>query len=219
MAQLVINSRNAASTGVSPFFLDHGYNLEPLDIENLNREAATADTARTPQERAEIIVAKMREALEMAQSELAATQQRQEEYANCFRTANLHYKISLKVWLNIRNIRTDHPSKKLNAQQGKFTVLEAISSHAYRLDTPPGIHNVFHVSLLRPAADDPFPSQINDDYQPPPVMVDGVEEFGVTEILDKRRVQVGRGYRTEYLVKWTSGRNASGPYEEGRGVV
>jgi hypothetical protein len=36
MAQLAINSRDAASTGVSLFFLDHGYDLEPLDIEGLD---------------------------------------------------------------------------------------------------------------------------------------------------------------------------------------
>jgi hypothetical protein len=65
-------------------------------------------------------------------------------------------------------------------------VLEAIGSHAYRLDTPPGIHNVFHVSLLRPATDDPFPSQSNGDYQPPPRLVNGEAEYLVEEILQER---------------------------------
>ena len=33
MAQLAINGRDSASTGVSPFFLDHGYHVEPLQLE------------------------------------------------------------------------------------------------------------------------------------------------------------------------------------------
>ena len=33
MAQLAICSRDAASTGVSPFFLDHGYHVEPFQLE------------------------------------------------------------------------------------------------------------------------------------------------------------------------------------------
>ena len=35
-------------------------------------------------------------------------------------------------------------------------VLEVISSYSYRLDIPPGIHDVFHASLLKRAAADPF---------------------------------------------------------------
>jgi hypothetical protein len=81
-------------------------------------------------------------------------------------------------------------------------VLEAIGLHAYCLDTPPGIHNVFYVSLLRPAANGPFPSQSNSDYQPPAKLVNGEEEYAVEEILQEREKRVGRGRRTEYLVKW-----------------
>jgi transposase InsO family protein len=202
MAQLAINGRDAASTGVSPFFLDHGYNVEPLEIEGLDREAAAASAARSPKQRAEAIIAKMKEAVDMAQSELAAAQQRQEEYSNRSRSASPRYAVESKVWLDLRNVRTDRPSRKLDAQHAKFTVLEAIGSHAYRLDTPPGVHNVFHVSLLRPAASNPFPSQSNGDYQPPPVLIDGEAEYVVEEILQEREKRVGRGRRTEYLVKW-----------------
>ena len=35
-------------------------------------------------------------------------------------------------------------------------VLEVISSHNYRLDISLGIHNVFHASLLKHTAADPF---------------------------------------------------------------
>ncbi|OXV06422.1 hypothetical protein Egran_05810 [Elaphomyces granulatus] len=57
--------------------------------------------------------------------------------------------------------------------------------------------------LLRPAATDPFPSQRNDDYQPPAELIDGEEEWQIDRITGERMVKVGRGYRKEYRVKWT----------------
>jgi len=72
------------------------------------------------------------------------------------------------------------------------------------LDTPTGIHNIFHTWLLRPAADDPFPSQKQVDWQPPAIVSDdGEETFEVEAILDEREVKRGRGRRRELLVKWT----------------
>ena len=93
-------------------------------------------------------------------------------------------------------------SKKLDHKNAKFTVIEVISSHSYRLNTPAGIHNVFHTTLLRPAADDPFPSQATYDNQPLPLIIGGEEEYGVEAILDERVKRIGRGSRLEYLVKW-----------------
>jgi len=46
-------------------------------------------------------------------------------------------------------------------------VTKVISGSAYQLNTPPGISNIFHVSLLHPVVQDPLPSQIQSDYQPP----------------------------------------------------
>jgi hypothetical protein len=67
---------------------------------------------------------------------------------------------------------------------------------------PTGVHPVFHVDLIRPAATDPLPSQIVDDSQPPPLVIDGELEYQIEEILDHRVRRVGRGTRTEVLVKW-----------------
>ena len=72
-----------------------------------------------------------------------------------------------------------------------------ISNHSYRLDTPPGIHDVFHTSLLKRAADNPFPNQRRGDFRPPAVMVDGEEEWEVERVL---REGV-RGRQRQVLVK------------------
>ena len=82
-------------------------------------------------------------------------------------------------------------------------MIEVIGSHSYRLNTPPGIRNVFHSRLLRPVATDPLPSQRTTDSQPEPELVDRSEEYGVEKILGKRVVRRGRGHQRQVLVKWT----------------
>ena len=58
------------------------------------------------------------------------------------------YKVGNKVYLSLRNIQINKPSKKLSNRATKFTVTEVISPLSYRLDIPLGIYNVFNVNLL-----------------------------------------------------------------------
>ena len=51
-----------------------------------------------------------------------------------------------------------------------------ISNHSYKLNTPPGIYNVFHINLLKRAADNPFLNQRRGNFRPPIIMVDGEKE-------------------------------------------
>jgi hypothetical protein len=51
---------------------------------------------------------------------------------------------------------------------------------------PTSIHLVFYIKLVRLAATDPFPSQLVDDSQPPPLLVNGEEEYNVEQILAVR---------------------------------
>jgi hypothetical protein len=57
--------------------------------------------------------------------------------------------------------------------------------------------------VLRPAAVDPFPSQRQNDYQPPAILEEGLEEYHVERITGERMVRRSRGYRKQYRVKWT----------------
>lgn len=199
-AQLAINGRDATSTGISPFFLDHGYHVEPFPVQE---EVPAESHARTPRQKAEQIVSKLKGAMDIAVTELAAAQERMERTANRHRDPAPKYKIGDSVWLDLRNVRTERPSKKLDCRHAKFQVIAQVGSHAYKLNTPPGVHPVFHAALLRPASSDPFPSQRNDDYQPPAQIIDGEEEYLVERIMDERVKRVGRGTRQEFLVKWT----------------
>ena len=153
--------------------------------------------------RGEAFVAKLKEAVEVAQAAMATAQELQEEYANRARQVAEQFRVGDKVWLRLNNVKTDRPSKKLDWRNAKYTVTELIGSHACRLDTPPGIHNVFHVMHLKRAGDDPLPSQVQDDTQPPAIIPeddpDGEEEWQVEEILESRKTRRA----TEVLVKWT----------------
>jgi hypothetical protein len=64
------------------------------------------------------------------------------------------------------------------------------------------IYPRFHVDLLKRAEDDPFPSQIRDDIQPPSLFVDGEPEYTIEKIKRARLKKMGRGSRKKVLVKW-----------------
>jgi RNase H-like domain found in reverse transcriptase/Reverse transcriptase (RNA-dependent DNA polymerase)/Integrase zinc binding domain/Chromo (CHRromatin Organisation MOdifier) domain len=198
-AELAINGRDAAATGVSPFFLTHGWHMEPLD---LYVERANTAVRQSPIAQAETILRKLHDAREWAQSAMATAQQVMEEVTNRHRQQAPSFKVNDKVWLKLDNIRTTRPTKKLDAKNAKYTVTKCIGSHSYQLDTPPGVHNVFHSDLLRLASSDPLPSQVQDDSQPPPVLVGNDEEYEVERILDEKLVRRGRGVQQKLLVKW-----------------
>lgn len=200
-AQLALNSRDSATTGLSPFFMTHGYNLEILD---LNEPSNQSDRRRrSPIQQGEEIVQKLKTASDWAQASMASAQQLQEAYSNNSRDVAPAYCVGQPVWLDLRHVKTDRPSKKLDMKNKKFTVLEKIGSHAYRLDTPPGIHNVFHAWLLRPAASDPFPSQRRRaPHRPTTVSEDLDDDIEIERILNEGWVGSGTHRRKHYLVKW-----------------
>jgi hypothetical protein len=202
IAMLAINNRDATSTGISPFFATHGYHVDLLStIADKEGEEPLRTQGRSPVARGEAFVARLKEATEFAQATMASAQEQQEEYANRARQAAEQFRVGDKVWLSLRNIKTHRPSKKLDWLNAKYEVTEVISSHSYRLNTPPGIHSVFHVSMLKRAGDDPLPSQVQDDTQPPPIIAEdtGEQEWFVEEILKARKER--RDYQV--LVKWT----------------
>ena len=69
----MINDRVATFTGISPFFMTHGYNTPLLDYDIA---AANAEDrgARTPAEMGEKIIRKLREASDFAQAVIAYAQ-------------------------------------------------------------------------------------------------------------------------------------------------
>ena len=107
--------------------------------------------------------------------------------ANRHQKPSPEYKVDDLVWLSTKNIHTERPSKKLDHKRiGPYKVTETVKL-SYWLDLPAfmRIHNVFHPSLLRPAAEDLLPSQHNNP--PPPVVVNDKEKWEVDDILNAKK--------------------------------
>lgn len=198
LAEFSANSLPSETTGVSPFFATFGYNprigVEPID------------TTRHPESRdAEDFAADMSNITAHLQEAMLLSQGRYEETANQRRTAAPKYQVGQQVWLDARNIRTLRPIKKLDWKNlGPFKITEVLGPFTYRLDLPTSmkIHPVFNAYLLHPVSDDALPHQ--SQMPPPPVEVDGVEEWEVEEIVDSVTDRRGRGGRprVKYVVKW-----------------
>jgi hypothetical protein len=99
-------------------------------------------------------------------------------------------------------------------------VLDIVGPSAVRLDIEGNEHPVFHYSLLRPVAGNPFPSQKQVDWQPPPTTTEGRDsespepEWLIEAITDHRIRRVGRGGVREFLVRWVGYADATWESEE-----
>ena len=75
------------------------------------------------------------------------------------------------------------------------------------------IHPVFHVSKLRPYFEDHGDFVRPDELRPPPMIVDGRNEYEVERIIDRRVRRYGRNERVEYLIKWKGYDNYENTWE------
>jgi len=110
-----------------------------------------------------------------------------QQTADTHRLPALDYQVGDLVWLDARNWKTRRPSAKLDHRRhGPFKIARKISSHAFRLELHSSmqVHPVFHVSLLEPAAQDPLLG--HQQPPPPPVEIDGEQEWFVDSMLDSR---------------------------------
>lgn len=112
------------------------------------------------------------------------------------------YEVGDQVLLSLENIKTKRPSKKLDIRRaGPYTIAAKVGPRAYRLDLPDSmrIHNVFHVSLIRPFAAPTIPGQSYDPPGPVETVDDDDDSYEVASILDSK---VTRG-RLLYQVEWS----------------
>lgn len=199
--QLALNNRDSSTIGVSPNFLLHGYDLSPIQ----QTEVPTAPST-TPAGQAMNFLRHLKEGMEWTQAAIAYAQQRQQEDANRSRRPAERFKVGDEVWLSLRNIKTNRPSKKLDWVNAKYRVVEVPTPLTVKLDVPRGLHPIFHVDLVERASNDPLPSQETTDTRPGPTWImqeDGTEEeeYFVEEILKARNAR-GRGRHRDVLVKW-----------------
>ena len=109
-------------------------------------------------------------------------------------------KIGDHMWLEIKNIHSNWPSKKLdNKRYRLFKILKDIGLGAFEMELSEGwmIHNVFNKDLLTQCMEPKFQGQHKDPASPL-VIINKEEEYEVEEVW-KHRIQ-GRGM--QYLVHW-----------------
>jgi len=97
---------------------------------------------------------------------------------------DLSFSVGDRVWLSTRNLPLRTGTRKLAAiWAGPFVVTHVVGQVAYRLELPSDwqIHDVFHVSQLKPT--------IGDVVRESELLVDGELEFEIERILAVRTVR------------------------------
>jgi hypothetical protein len=197
-AQLAYNSAATATTGISPFYANYGYN--PQATVHPRGIATEAQKAKLQAQELQKLHKELSRDIEF----LAI---RSADQYNKKRLEGPRLQEGDKVYLLRRNIETTRPSSKLDHKKfGPFRVKRNIRDISYELELPKTmrIHPVFHISLLEPADPDtpegPAPELHPDTQQ---------EEYEVEAILDVRLQR----RQLRWLVKWVGYGNEENTWE------
>jgi len=189
MAEFAINNKVHMATKVSPFMANYGKEMRMGgDIRRKGRVESTTEFAE-----------RMKKVQEEAEVALRKTQEEMKRYADRGRKETEKWKKGDRVLLSTKNlVFKERPSKKLMERYvGPYVIEEVVSSNAVKLRLPSSmrIHPVVNVSwIVR------YKEQIKGQKKEKgkPVEVEGVEEWEVEKILNKKKI---RGV-DKYLIWW-----------------
>lgn len=142
----------------------------------------------------------IQEQLERAKRFIAKAQERYKHNADKHRQ-DTNFQLGQKVLLSTQNIKVKQPGtpKLLPKWIGPFPIVKLVGPVAVKLELPAQykIHDVFHVSLIKPY------KARKDAVPPGPIAVleDG-PYWAIDRILAHRDVKVGKKTRREYWVSW-----------------
>jgi hypothetical protein len=202
--EFAYNTSEQATTGFSPFFLNHG------------REAHTPFTvvvpSRTNVPAVSEFVQGIRDALSLCKNRIIAAQKKMKAYADKKRRPH-PFSVGDKVWLKLlpSQLPPGHSSKLSAKYHGPFPIL-SLTQNVAELELPVNVTRFrkFHVSQLKPFVEGEelvvevteHPSVFLSDQdasKPPPLYVGKAGKFyEVEKLLAKRR----KGRSWEFLVQW-----------------
>jgi hypothetical protein len=189
MAEFAYNNHEHSATTHSPFYTSRGYHPHSI-ITQINTSAVP---------KADELASQIQQLHQEIHSALRLSQEQTKEYYDKKHDKNPEIVEGSQVWLDAKNLSTTAPSKKLaDKQLGPFRVVQKLSDLNYKLDLPSTlpIHPVFHINLLYPYKTDPIEGRTPEP--PPPIQIEGEEEYEVEEIIDAR---LWRNQK-QYLIKW-----------------
>ena len=188
-AEFAINNKVHTATKVSPFMANYG---KELRIGGDIRKKGKVESATE-------FVEKMKKVQEEAGTALRKTQEEMKRSADRGRKETEAWKKRDRVLLSTKDlVFKERPSKKLMERYvGPYAIEEIVSSNSVKLQLPSSmrIHLVVNVSrIVR------YQEQVKGQKKEEgkPVEVEGVEEWEVEKILNKKKI---RGV-DKYLIRW-----------------
>jgi hypothetical protein len=194
LAKFALNNAPNASTGISPFYANKGYN--PAITVHPERDVANTY--------AKDFAVDLQDLHQFLREQIAFACDRYKEMADRIWSPDPGISVGDQVFVSTKFINTTRPTKKFTETfPGPYKVIGKPSAASYQVRLPKSlsqVHPVFHVSQLEPHFPNPFPGR----EEPPPTaveIIDGDEHFEIKQIVDPK---LDRRYRTKlwYLVKW-----------------
>jgi len=188
-AEFAINNKAHTVTKVSPFMANYGKEMRMGGDIRKKRKVESATE----------FVERMKKVHEEAEAALRKTQEEMKRYADRGRKETEKWKKGDRVLLSTKDlVFKERQSKKLTERYvGPYVIDEVVSSNAVKLRLPSSmrIHLVVNISqIVR------YKEQIKEQKKKggKPIEVEGVEEWEVEKILNKKKV---RGVEI-YLIWW-----------------
>ncbi|GBG62444.1 hypothetical protein CBR_g30764 [Chara braunii] len=208
-AEIAYNHAVSPATGMSPYYCDLGYH--PRVLADFLRPSQMHPDTNCPA--LDDWVAHMTSIMKTTQEHICASQTRMAARTNRSRMDH-PFKVGDDVLIDAHHLQLE--ADTLRKFRRRFfdpcRILQAVGSDtgsspvSFRVKLPDylrqaRVHDVYHVSLLRPYRK-PSERFAGRPYErPPPIMVDGHEEFLVSDIIG-RRVTDDNPPHVEYLVCW-----------------
>jgi hypothetical protein len=193
LAAFAMNNAKSASTGETPYYLNHGtHPSTPVSLALPQGNLPTLD----------VVFRDLDDTLSRIKELLKSAQDRQKSYADQNRAPH-EFAEGDQVLLATKHLKFKSGVKKLHPKFiGPFKILKMVGQNAAKLELPPvydRVHPVFHVSLFKAFK----PSGTFSPLPPAPEVVDGVPFYHVEKILSSREKKSGRKKTSkEYLIKW-----------------